>query len=155
MKKFAPVASLALLFPLLTVAASRSDDAAPAAVPGDRTVAQAAPAEPGARPGTPARPARREARGRLPNYYRQAGVTDAQREQIYAIQAKYQEQIEAIEQQLREVVEKRDKEVQAVLTPEQLATVKRLEEEAAQRRASAGGERYGASGNNLPAPARP
>ena len=80
----------------------------------------------------PASP-RAQARGRLPNYYRQV-VTPDQREKIYAVQSKYVEQIEALEKQIAEIEAKRDAEVLALLSPEQQEKVKMLEEEARKRR---------------------
>jgi Spy/CpxP family protein refolding chaperone len=87
----------------------------------------------------PARP-RAQARGRLPNYYRQV-VTPDQREKIYAVQAKYVEQIEALEKQILDLEAKRDTEVEALLSPEQKEKVKALREEARKRREAAAAER--------------
>ncbi len=77
---------------------------------------------------------RRKARGRLPNYYGRVGVSEDQKEKIYAIQATHAEKIAELEKQLKELKAKRDKEVEAVLTPDQLKKVKEMEEEARKKR---------------------
>lgn len=79
---------------------------------------------------------RKKARGRLPNYYRAAGVTKAQTEKIYEIQATYRPKIEALEKQLEDLKSKQDAEVEAVLTPEQKKKVEELREAARKKRES-------------------
>lgn len=79
---------------------------------------------------------RRSPKGILPAYYG-AVVAPDQRERIYAIQQNYAEQIQQLEDQLAALKAKRDKEVEAVLTPEQLAKVKALQDEAKARREAA------------------
>jgi hypothetical protein len=74
-------------------------------------------------------------RGRLPDYYGEV-VDERQREQIYAIQRQYFLTIEGLKAQLDAVIGKRDTEVAAVLSPQQLAEVKRLEAEARAKRAA-------------------
>jgi hypothetical protein len=66
-----------------------------------------------------------KAKGQLPQNWAKLGLTDAQKQKVYQIQAKYKEQIESLEYQLREVKEKQRKEQLNVLTEEQK---KRLEE---------------------------
>ncbi len=72
-------------------------------------------------------------RGRLPAYF--SAVVDAkQREAIYAVQAKYKTQLEELQKQIAALEEQRDKEVDAVLSAEQLAEVNKKREEAAKKR---------------------
>ena len=58
--------------------------------------------------------------GRLPMYFGSV-VSETQREKIYAIQAKYAERIRQLQEQLDELKARRGTEIEAVLTPEQLA----------------------------------
>jgi len=94
--------------------------------------AETAEAKPAAEKKAPAKP-----RGRLPMYY-SAVVSPQQREQIYAIQAKYAPQIEELEKQFEALKKQRDAEVEAVLAPEQQAKVKeaRLAAEAKRKQAA-------------------
>ena len=79
---------------------------------------------------------RAQARGRLPNFYRQL-VSPDQREKIYSIQKSYSSQIEDLEKQLADLVAKRNAEIESVLTPEQRAKLKNLEADAAKQREEA------------------
>ncbi|GIW93835.1 MAG: hypothetical protein KatS3mg110_1876 [Pirellulaceae bacterium] len=79
---------------------------------------------------------RTEFRGRLPMFYSRV-VTPEQREQIYAIQRKYQKQIDELTAQLRAVQAQRDEEIHAVLTPEQQKQIATWMEELQKRRAAA------------------
>jgi len=79
-----------------------------------------------------ARAARRNARGRLPAYYTRV-VSGDQREQIYKIQQNYEPKIQELLAQVRQLREKRDKEIDGVLTPEQLERVNQLRAEARER----------------------
>lgn len=72
-------------------------------------------------------------RGRLPNYFGKV-INSEQRDQIYAIQAKYNEQIAALEMQIEKLSAERDQQVEAVLTPEQLAEITKMRDEAKARR---------------------
>ena len=65
------------------------------------------------------KPAAAKPQGRLPQYYGQIGLADAQRNQIYAVQTKYRTQLEELEKRLEALREKRDKEIQSVLSAEQ------------------------------------
>lgn len=76
---------------------------------------------------------RAKPRGRLPNYYA-AVVSQAQREKIYGIQAKYTDRIEELQKQLDALKNQRDDEVEAVLTPDQLAKVVEAREAATAKR---------------------
>lgn len=74
--------------------------------------------------------------GRLPNNYGKLGLTDAQKEKIYSIQAGYADRIEELMQQIEELRTKRDGEIAAVLTAEQRDRLSALKEEAARKAAS-------------------
>ena len=74
-----------------------------------------------------------QVRGRLPAYFA-AVVTPQQRKMIYEIQAKYNGQISELEGQIESLRGERDKEVDGVLSPEQLAEVNKKREAAKQRR---------------------
>jgi len=78
---------------------------------------------------------RAKTRGRLPNYFA-AVVSQSQREQVYAIQARYAKQIDDLQRQIDELETARDKEVDGVLTAEQLEKVNAKREEAKARRAA-------------------
>lgn len=65
-----------------------------------------------------------KAKGQLPTYWRQLGLTDEQVQKVYKIQAKYNEDIDKLEEQIKALKEKMAKERAAVLTAEQK---KRLE----------------------------
>jgi Spy/CpxP family protein refolding chaperone len=64
-------------------------------------------------------------KGVLPPNWGKLGLTEAQRQEIYKIQAKYNKEIDALEAKIKELKAARAKEERAVLTPEQK---KRLEE---------------------------
>ncbi len=72
-------------------------------------------------------------RGRLPAYF-SAVVSAKQREEVYAIQGKYKTQLEELQKQIAALEEQRDKEVDAVLSPEQIAEVNKKRAEAEQKR---------------------
>ncbi|MEX0938571.1 MAG: hypothetical protein WDZ59_11985 [Pirellulales bacterium] len=110
----------------------------------DRGAAQDEAAQPTAQQESQERPERqrRASRGRLPAFYRQV-ITEQQREEIYSIQGKYRERIEALEKQLQEVNAQCDKEIESVLTPEQLEQVNALQEEARRARRARADARAG------------
>jgi len=72
-----------------------------------------------------AKPKKKEFSGRLPIYYNRV-VDKKQRDKIYAIQREYTPKIDALKAQLEALMTDRDKEVEAVLTQEQLKTVEKL-----------------------------
>ena len=78
--------------------------------------------------------AKRKYRGRLPFYYKKAGVTEAQTKKIYAIQLSYYDKIKQLEKQLSDLKDKRNAEVEAVLTATQKKKVEELREEARKKR---------------------
>jgi hypothetical protein len=73
---------------------------------------------------------KKAAKGQLPAYYGKV-VTDAQKEKIYGIQAKYRTQLDSLEEQIDALKKKRDAEIEAVLDAGQLAKVKAAKDEAA------------------------
>lgn len=74
--------------------------------------------------------AQKAAAGRLPNHYARLELSDKQREQVYAIQARYKTLIEELESQLELQRGKRDAEIEGVLTAEQRRKLQSLVEEA-------------------------
>lgn len=56
---------------------------------------------------------------RVPDYFGQLGLTDAQRESIYKVRAKHQPKIDALEKQLEDLREQMVKECESVLTASQ------------------------------------
>jgi TolA-binding protein len=117
---------------LIAVQQSYSDDAPRRAVLSQAVAFQEASSD-GEKQATPKR---RAARGRLPNFYGQVGVSTSQRNSIYEIQSKYREQLEELEKQIVALREKQEQEMEAVLTPEQKKTLHELREAAEQRRAA-------------------
>ena len=67
-------------------------------------------------------------RGRLPNNYGKVGLDARQKEAIYAIQEKYYNEKEELEARLAEIKVKESEEVLAVLTPQQQAALKSLQD---------------------------
>jgi Spy/CpxP family protein refolding chaperone len=74
--------------------------------------------------------------GRLPNNFGKVGLTDAQKQKIYGLQAKYSDQIDALVKQVEDLRQKRDTEIEGVLTADQKAKLKGLLEEAAKKKSS-------------------
>jgi len=70
---------------------------------------------------------------RLPTYYSRV-VRPSQREEIYAIQDRFEAEIAALQAQVDAKVKERDLEIEKVLDEDQLTEVKRLAEEARKRR---------------------
>lgn len=83
--------------------------------------------------------AKKKPRGRLPVFYSQV-VSGDQREKIYQIQAKYAPEMDELVEKLVELRNQMQEEVQGVLTPEQLARIEELREEAKKRRAERAAE---------------
>lgn len=75
-----------------------------------------------------------KSKGRLPNYYAQVGIDEAQKMQIYNVQAKYAPEIEKATQALNDLKAKELMEIEGVLTAEQKAKVAELQESAKQKR---------------------
>lgn len=68
---------------------------------------------------------RAKPRGRLPAFYKDV-VTPQQRDQIYAIQAKYVDQISKLQEQINQLAAQRDKEIEDLLTAEQKEQIQKL-----------------------------
>lgn len=79
---------------------------------------------------------RAKPKGRLPAYYNKV-IDGQQREKIYAIQQQYEPKITALKAELQALQDKADAEVDAVLTPEQREIIKKLADEAKQKRKGA------------------
>lgn len=78
-------------------------------------------------------------KGRLPPYYADI-VTEKQRGEIYAIQARYDEELEALKAQMRAIVDKRDAEIEGLLTAAQktdLATARTTSQTKRKKKADA------------------
>lgn len=81
-------------------------------------------------------PSQNEARRfrRLPNHFGRLGLSDEQREKIYAVQVEYGQKIAALRRQIEELDHQRDEANRGVLTEEQRAKLDQLLAEARQRR---------------------
>lgn len=65
-----------------------------------------------------------KAKGMLPTYWGQLGLSDEQKQKVYKVQAKYNDEIEKLEAKIQELKDKRDKERFDLLSADQK---KRLE----------------------------
>ena len=61
----------------------------------------------------------KKAKGRVPPYFAQVGLSGEQREKIYTVQNEYGGKIDELEKQIADLTAKRDSEVEAVLTDAQ------------------------------------
>lgn len=61
----------------------------------------------------------KKAKGRVPSYFAQVGLSGEQREKIYSVQGEYNGKIGELKKQIAELTSKRDAEVEAVLTETQ------------------------------------
>jgi hypothetical protein len=80
--------------------------------------------------------AKEKPKGRLPAYYKDV-VTDEQKDQIYAIQAKYDKQIDDLQSQLDAVKAKQNEEIEKLLSAEQLEKLAKVKEEAEAKKKAA------------------
>ena len=85
-------------------------------------------------------------RGRLPAYFA-AVVSRKQRSKIYAVQAQYNQKLTALRMQITQLLAERDREVDSVLTPEQLSEVNGKRKAAAERRKSRRSDALGSTKN--------
>lgn len=83
----------------------------------------------------PAKKAPADRKGPLPFYYGKVVAPD-QKEKIYGIQDRYQAEIAPLAAKIKELQAARDKEIEAVLTPDQLAKVKQMKADAAAKAAA-------------------
>ena len=74
---------------------------------------------------------------RVPPGYSKLGLTDQQKEDIYAIQGKYYPQIQALDKQVDALKDKRDAEVEKVLTTKQKQLLAQQKKAAADARKAA------------------
>ena len=70
---------------------------------------------------------------RLPSNYGKLGLTDAQKDKVYAIQEMYDAQLDALEEQVKSLKAKRTSETVAVLSAEQKKILKDLTDEAKEK----------------------
>jgi hypothetical protein len=66
-----------------------------------------------------------KAKGQLPTYWGQLGLSEEQKQKVYKVQNKYGEEIEKLEAKIKELKDKRDKDRFDILSNDQK---KRLEE---------------------------
>ena len=85
----------------------------------------------------------KKAKGKVPAFYADV-VTEAQRQQIYAIQGKYAKQISDLQTQLDAVTKQRDAEIENLLSAEQKDKVKKARDEAAAKKKKAAEEKKAA-----------
>ena len=74
-------------------------------------------------------------RGPLPLYYVKVASPD-QKEKIYAVQEKYDEQLRSLMTQVKALQAQRDKEIDALLSPDQLKRLEEIRAEAAEAKKS-------------------
>ncbi len=73
---------------------------------------------------------------RLPNNFGKLGLTESQRQKIYALQAKYRAQLEALTAQIEALREEQNQEIESVLTPAQKAELHKFQQATQNKRAS-------------------
>jgi len=83
---------------------------------------------------TKAETTKKAVKGRLPPYFAKVGVSDVQREKVYAIQAKHKPEIDKLEEQLKSLREQEMTEMEGVLTGEQKTRLAELRAEAQKKR---------------------
>ena len=72
---------------------------------------------------------------RLPSNYGKLGLTDAQKDKVYAVQEKYDAQLDALEEQIKSLRAKRSSETEAVLSVEQKKILNDLTDETKEKAA--------------------
>ena len=82
-------------------------------------------------------------KGRLPAYYADI-VTEAQRQQIYAVQEKYAKTLTALQDQIDAIEKQRDAEIEGVLDAQQKARLKAVKADAVARKAKVAAEKKAA-----------
>src|ERR1700736_3674971 len=60
-----------------------------------------------------------KSKGHLPTHWSKLGLTDEQKEKIYAVQSKYKDDIEKLQKELNELKKKQVGELEDILTDEQ------------------------------------
>lgn len=66
-----------------------------------------------------------KAKGQLPTYWGQLGLSDEQKQKVYKVQSKYRDELDKLDLKVKEIREKMKREQYEVLSPDQQ---KRLEE---------------------------
>jgi len=89
-----------------------------------------------AKPTTKGAAAEKKPVNRLPPNYGKLGLTDAQKDKVYAIQEKYDSQLDALEEQIKSLKAKRRAETEAALSVEQKKILKDLTDEAKEKDAN-------------------
>jgi len=79
----------------------------------------------------------KEFRGPLPFYFGKLGLSETQKDKLYAIQDAYDEKIAALEQQIEDLKNDRDKSMETLFTPGQTLRLQELREEARLKQAKA------------------
>jgi hypothetical protein len=87
--------------------------------------------------------AKDKSKGRLPTYYADI-VTEAQRQKIYDVQAKYAAKLAALKEEIETLETKRDNEVEAILDAQQKAKLKKAQGDAAAKRKKTAADKKGA-----------
>ena len=77
----------------------------------------------------------RKARGRVPTHYGRVGLSDAQKEKIYAVQSEFNDRIAELQKQIQDLEARRNTEVESVLTPGQKKQLEELRAAARKRAA--------------------
>jgi Spy/CpxP family protein refolding chaperone len=65
-------------------------------------------------------------KGFLPMYWKNLGLTESQKQQVYKVQADYKKKLEALEQQIEQLKEARRKDLEAILTEQQKAELRKI-----------------------------
>lgn len=82
----------------------------------------------------PATPPKEEARHKpLPTYFGMLGVSDEQKEKLYAVQDEYETRLEKLREELKLMVRERDKKMESLLTAGQKLRLKELRDQARQK----------------------
>ena len=79
---------------------------------------------------------RKKPRGRVPNHYGKLGLTNDQKEEIYAIQTNYRDQIAALQAQINELQQEQAAEIYLVLSDLQKNSLNKILSEVAERRSN-------------------
>ncbi len=91
-------------------------------------------------------------RGFLPAHYGKLGMSDAQKEKVYAIQESYVGQIEKLQKQIEQIELKREAEIATLLTPGQQLRLQELREESANEAAQADAKSGASNGGDVVPP---
>lgn len=82
----------------------------------------------------PAAPPKEDARRKpLPTHFGMLGVSDDQKEKLYALQDEYEVRMEKLREELRLLVRERDKKMEGLLTAGQKLRLKELRDQARQK----------------------